>query len=72
MDVIKAINLNLDAQGLSLKLFTQSSFSFNSRLRMTQMIETIKIVRKPSVLHGLHLIRFRLALIHSGTEIKDM
>ena len=74
MDVIKALNLNLDAQGLSLKLFTRNPRSlkfFNSRLRMTQMNRNDqKIVRRPSVLHGLHSIRFPFMALNTQRQLK--
>ena len=74
MDVIQAINLNLDAQGHSLKLFERNPQTlkfFKSRLRMSQSVRNNqKIVHKHSVLHGLHAIRFPFMALNTQRQLK--
>lgn len=74
MDIIKALNLNLDAAGCSLKLFERNPQSLNffrSRLRMSQMkLNDQKIVHQSSILHGLHTIRYPFMALNTQQQLK--
>ena len=74
MDLIQAINENLDTQGQSLKLFERNPHSlhfFKSRLRMSKLVRNSqKIVHTHSVLHGIHAIRFPFMALNTQRQLK--